>query len=97
MRNIVVRVSEDRRAQLELIAQLDERSVSEEIRVGLEDWIDRSKVDPNVLKRADAVRAEIEHEATTKRNAIEAIFSTEEKPKGAIPRRDATKDKTPGS
>jgi ferric-dicitrate binding protein FerR (iron transport regulator) len=82
---------------LDVIAQLNDRSVTEEIRLALEDWIERSKSDPQVLKRAETVRADIEREAATKRNAIEAIFSPEKaKPKVAPPSRDAAKDKAPG-
>lgn len=97
MRTLAVRINDDLRAQLDVIAQLNERSVTEEIRIALEDWIGRSKSDPNVLKRAEAVRAEIEREALTKRNAIEAIFATETPAKSAPPRRDTAKDKTQGS
>ena len=97
MRTLAVRITDDLRAQLDLIAQLNDRSVTEEIRLSLEDWIERSKSDPNVLKRAETVRAEIEREATTKRNAIEAIFAKEPAKKTTPPSREAAKDKTPGS
>jgi uncharacterized membrane-anchored protein YjiN (DUF445 family) len=97
LRTLAVRITDDLRAQLDLIAQLNDRSVTEEIRLSLEDWIERSKSDPNVLKRAETVRAEIEREAATKRNAIEAIFASETPKKGTPPNREAAKDKTPGS
>ena len=97
LRTLAVRITDDLRAQLDLIAQLNDRSVTEEIRLSLEDWIERSKSDPNVLKRAETVRAEIEREATTKRNAIEAIFAKEAPKKATPPSREAAKDKTPGS
>ncbi|MCU1580009.1 MAG: hypothetical protein JWP19_2213 [Rhodoglobus sp.] len=98
LRTLAVRITDDLRAQLDLIAQLNDRSVTEEIRLSLEDWIERSKSDPQVLKRAETVRAEIEREAETKRNAIEAIFSGEKaKPKATPPSRDAAKDKVPSS
>jgi predicted transcriptional regulator len=74
MRTLAVRITDDLRAQLDVIAQLNDRSVTEEIRVALEDWIDRSKSDPKVLARAETVRADIEREAQTKRNAISSIF-----------------------
>lgn len=77
MRTLAVRITDDLRAQLDVIAQLNDRSVTEEIRVALEGWIERSKADPKVLARAETVRADIEREAQTKRNAIEAIFSPE--------------------
>jgi predicted transcriptional regulator len=97
MRALAVRITDGLRAQLDVIAQLNDRSVTEEIRIALEDWIGRSKSDPNVLKRAETVRAEIEREALTKRNAIEAIFATETPAKSAPPRRDTAKEQKPGS
>ncbi|MEC5152452.1 ribbon-helix-helix protein, CopG family [Cryobacterium sp. GrIS_2_6] len=97
MRTLAVRITDDLRAQLDVIAQLNDRSVTEEIRVALENWIERSKSDPQVLKRAETVRADIEREAQTKRNAIEAIFAKEPTKKVTPPSRDAAKDKTPGN
>lgn len=75
LRTLAVRIMEDLRAQLDIIAQLTGRSATEEIRLALEHWIDRTKSDPEVLKKAEAVRADIEREAQTRRNAIAAIFS----------------------
>lgn len=75
LRTLAVRITEDLRAQLDIIAQLTGRSTTEEIRLALEHWIDKTKSDPEVLKKAEAVRAEIEREAQTRRNAIAAIFN----------------------
>jgi predicted DNA-binding protein len=75
MRTLAVRITEELRAQLDIISQLTGRSATEEIRLALEHWIDKTKSDPNVLERAEAVRAEIERDAQTRRNAIAAIFS----------------------
>lgn len=74
IRPLSVRITDGLRAQLEVIAQLNDRSVTEEIRLALESWIETSKSDPKVLQRAESVRAEIEREAKTKQSAIEAIF-----------------------
>lgn len=74
MKTLAVRLSEDVRAQLDILAQLNDRTVTEEIRLSIEAWINASKADPKVQQRAEQVRAEIEREATTKRNAISAIF-----------------------
>ncbi|QCY47315.1 hypothetical protein GcLGCM259_1585 [Glutamicibacter creatinolyticus] len=71
-----VRTSEGTRAQLEVLAQLNERSVTEETRIALEYWVEKSKSDPEVLKRAEQVRAEIERDAETKRNAINAVLGS---------------------
>lgn len=80
IRPLSVRITDGLRAQLEVIAQLNDRSVTEEIRLALEAWVKTSKSDPKVLQRAETVRAEIEREAKTKQSAIETIFG------GAPPR-----------
>ncbi|WP_308467928.1 hypothetical protein [Rathayibacter soli] len=68
------RTDDETRAQLEVLAQLNNRSVTTETRFALESWVERSKTDPAIKERAEAARAEIEREAQTKRNAIAAIF-----------------------
>ncbi len=83
MRTLAVRITDDLRAQLDVIAQLNDRSVTEEIRIALEAWVVTSKSDPKVLARAETVRAEIEREAKTKQSAIEAIFGGAPAPAGA--------------
>ncbi len=62
------------RAQIEVIAQLNDRSVTEEIRLALEAWVETTKSDLKALQRAETMRAEIEREAKTKQSSIEAIF-----------------------
>lgn len=74
IRPLSIRITDGLRAQLDVIAQLNDRSVTEEIRLALEAWVETSEFDPKVLQRAETVRAEIEREAQTKQSAIEAIF-----------------------
>ncbi|NHA01931.1 ribbon-helix-helix protein, CopG family [Nocardioides sp. W3-2-3] len=74
VRTLAVRISDDLRAQLDVLARLTNRTVTEEIRLAIEAWIAKAKSDPDVLKQAEAVRAEIERDAQTRRNAIAAIF-----------------------
>ncbi|MDT0309673.1 hypothetical protein RM780_22330 [Streptomyces sp. DSM 44917] len=78
LRTLAVRITEDLRARLDVVAQITGRSTTEEIRVALEHWVERTKSDPTILKKAAAIRAEIEREAQTRRNAISAIFGAEE-------------------
>lgn len=74
LRTLAVRITEDLRAQLDIVAQLTGRTTTEEIRLALEHWIDKTKADPAIQEKATAVRAEIERDAQTRRNAIAAIF-----------------------
>lgn len=86
-RPLSVGVEDNVRAQLEIIAQLNERSVPAEARCAIQHWIEKSKTDPKVLARAAQVRAEIERESATKQGAIAAIFDA---PAAAKEKRPAT-------
>lgn len=74
LRTLAVRITEDLRAQLDIVAQLTGRSTTEEIRLALEHWIDKTRSDPAIQEKAAAVKADIERDAQTRRNAIAAIF-----------------------
>ncbi len=77
LRTLAVRITEDLRAQLDIVAQLTGRSATEEIRIALEHWIGKTKADPELLKKAAEVRADIKREAQTRQRAIAAIFGGE--------------------
>ena len=82
--------------QLDAIAQLNDHSAIEEIRLALEQWTERSKSDPRVLERAKMVRVEIGREAETKHNAISAIFAgNANRPNAAHPARSTNTEKSP--
>lgn len=95
LRTLAVRITEDLRAQLDVVAQITGRSTTEEIRLALEHWIEKTKSDPATLQKAEAIRAEIEREAQTRRNAIAAIFGGEgtakAETKDSAPSRPATR------
>jgi predicted DNA-binding protein len=94
LRTLAVRITEDLRAQLDIVAQLTGRSATEEIRLALEYWIEKTKSDPSIQKKAEAVRAEIERNAQTQRAAIAAIFGGQ----GTTPNEDETTTSTrPGT
>lgn len=101
LRTLAVRITEDLRAQLDIVAQLTGRTTTEEIRLALEHWIEKTKSDPAIQKKAEAIRAEIEREAQTRRNAIAAIFggegsTTDEGEAGASSRPGARRGKATG-
>ena len=79
VKTLAVRIGEATRAQLDIIAQLNDRTVTDEIRLAIELWIDRTKADPSTQRRAEDVRAQIDREAATKRDAIAAIFDQDAK------------------
>ena len=65
LRTLAVRITEDLRAQLDVVAQITGRSTTEEIRIALEHWVTRTKADPEIQKKAAAIRAKIERDAQT--------------------------------
>lgn len=79
-RVLTLRVDEDTRAQLEILAQLNDRKTNAECVAAFQHWIEKSKSDPKVLERAEQVRAEIEREAETKRNAITSVLGASKRP-----------------
>lgn len=72
-----VRITDGMRAQIEVIAHLNDRSVAEEIRLTLEVYAEPSKSGPKVLQRA-----EIERETKAKQSAIQAVVGSA-RPRGA--------------
>lgn len=78
-----IRLNETVRTQLDIIAQLNDRTVTDEIRLAIEAWIEKTRSDPSVREQAEAARSQIEREAAAKRAAIAAIFPDEKKPAGA--------------
>jgi len=93
LRTLAVRISEELRAQLDVVAQITGRSTTEEIRVALEHWVEKIKSDPATLQKAERIRADIEREAQTRRNAIAAIFGGGDT--GAGEATEATPSRTP--
>jgi hypothetical protein len=101
LRTLAVRITEDLRAQLDVVAQITGRSTTEEIRVALEHWVEKTKSDPAIQERAAAIRGKIERDAQTQRDAISAIFGGEstptDEPKESTPSRPATRRGKAGS
>lgn len=71
IRPLSVRMRDSIRAQLDVLAQLNNRSVTEETRLALEHWVEKAKTDPSLKERADRVRAEIDREVEQKRRSAE--------------------------
>ncbi len=51
LRTLAVRITDGLRAQLDVLAQLNDRTVTEEIRLALESWGGDNRCDPKVGRR----------------------------------------------
>lgn len=69
-----VRLEEDLHAKLSFIAQLTDSTITDEIRRAIEARVDAAQSDPDLVARAESVRAEIEREATARQQAIAGFF-----------------------
>jgi len=73
-KTLAIRLDEQQRAQLDIVAQLNGRTVTEEIRLAIEHWIEQTRSNPELMAKADAARAKIEREAEARRSAITSLF-----------------------
>jgi hypothetical protein len=69
-----VRLDEDLHAQLTFVAQLTGSTIADEIRHSIESRVQAAQADPELVARAEEVRAEIEREAQARQQAIAGLF-----------------------
>ena len=76
MKTLAIRLEEDQHAQLGMIAQLEELTVTDAIRQAIEQWIEARRSNPQLQARAEAVLADIDRDAATRRDAIATLLGT---------------------
>jgi hypothetical protein len=75
MKTLAIRLEEEQHAQLSVIAQLEELTVTDAIRQAIEQWIEARRDSPALKQRAQAVLEDIEQEAATRRSTIAALLN----------------------
>ena len=80
MKTLAIRLEEDLHAQLSVLAQLRESTITDEIRLALENHLEASKSDTELTSRAQAVLDDIEREAKGRKDAIATLFSKSAEP-----------------
>ncbi len=93
MKTMAIRLEEEQHAQLSMIAQLEELTVADAIRQAIDQWVESRRNNPQLQQRAEAVLAEIERDATTRRGAIAALLGKEG---SSTPRDESTGGRTAG-
>lgn len=83
VKTLAIRLDADLHAQLTLIAQLRDATITDEIKAAIEDRIAAAKSKPELAGKAEAALAEIEREAANRRGALASLFGTTE-PTAAI-------------
>ena len=74
MKTLAIRLDDDLHAQLSVIAQLGELTVTDAIRQAIEQWIEQQRSAPELTSRAQYVLDEIERDAAQRRSAIATLF-----------------------
>lgn len=77
-KTLAIRLDDDQHAQASLMAQLLGMSLTELIRNAIDAYVDTRKIDPDVVAKAGAIRAQIEAEAAVRQAAIETLFVQDE-------------------
>ena len=70
MKTLAIRLDDELHAQLSVLAQLRESTITDEIRMALESHLEASKASPELSGRAQAVLDEIERDSKARQAAI---------------------------
>lgn len=76
LKTIALKVDNSTADQLAVIAQLEGRTVTELVREAVERHLEAKQADGSLAARAEAVLAEIEQEAKSKKDALSALLNT---------------------
>lgn len=83
MKTLAIRLDDELHAQLSVLAQLSETSLTDEIRQAIESHLEAKRANPELSARAKQVAEDIEHEAQARQAAITTLFGSSEQPKEA--------------
>jgi predicted transcriptional regulator len=70
MKTLAIRLEDDIHAQLTMLAQLEELTVTDAIRQAIADFVEAKRSNPELSAKAEAVLADIDRDAASRRDAI---------------------------
>lgn len=77
MKTLAIRLEDDLHAQLSMVAQLGELTITDAIRQAIDQWIETKRSQPELAARAQSVLDEIENDAAQRREAIATLFGSD--------------------
>jgi len=80
MRTLAIRLEDELHAQLTVIAQLEELTITDAIRQAIGQFIATKRAQPDLTARAEEVLADIDRDAAQRREAIAVLFGSEPEP-----------------
>jgi hypothetical protein len=90
MKTLAIRLEEEQHAQLGMIAQLEELTVTDAIRQAIDQWIEARRSNPQLQARAEAVLADIDRDAATRREAVNSLLGDKAPASAPAKRRGGT-------
>jgi predicted transcriptional regulator len=93
VKTLAIRLDDDLHAQLSVVANLSELTITDAIRQAIEKWVDEKRSQPELAARAQSVLDEIENDAAQRRSAIATLFGSSDEapatdqPEGETPQR----------
>ncbi len=93
VKTLAIRLDEGLHAQLTVLAQLAEMTVTDAIRQAIEAYVEVQRSQGNLAAKAAGALEEIEREATTRRSAIQALFGDSGPAEGDAPQAESPKSR----
>lgn len=92
MKTMAIRLDDELHAQLSILAQLEGTTITDLIRTAIETHLAAKRNDPSLAAQADEVLAEIDAEATKRRDAISTLFTSPPAKPARRTRKSTTED-----
>jgi hypothetical protein len=80
VKTLAIRLGPEEHMQLAMIAQLKDSSIAEEIRQAIAAHVTAQRSAPELSEKAEAMLAEIERDASTRKDAVAALLGDKTKP-----------------
>ncbi len=87
MRTLAIRLEDEEHAQLQMIAKLEDLSLTDALRQAIDLWISERRNNPELKARAAAILADIDRDAESRRSAIEDLLDNQPTKRGPTPTR----------
>ncbi len=78
VKTLAVRLDEDLHAQLAMLAQLEGVTLTDVVRQAIERYVEHRRGEGDMAAKAEEALAEIDREATARRQAIQTMFGSAE-------------------
>ncbi len=76
MKTLAIRLEDDVHAQLTMLAQLEGLTVTDAIRQAISSFVEAKRSNPELSAKAEAVLADIDRDAASRRDAIASLFDS---------------------